>query len=73
MEQKTAIQTLLKYLDSDDFVGVSDIRDAIDELLQIERTQIENAVIYGLDEDGHTGDWKINVARKYYNDTYKNQ
>jgi hypothetical protein len=27
--------------------------------LQMERDQIQNAVIYGLDEDGHTGTWKL--------------
>jgi 6-phosphogluconolactonase/glucosamine-6-phosphate isomerase/deaminase len=36
----------------------------------IEQQQIKDAVIYGLDEDGHTGDWKISVAQNYYNKTY---
>jgi hypothetical protein len=38
--------------------------------LQMERDQIQNAVIYGLDEDGHTGDWKISVAQNYYNEKH---
>lgn len=38
--------------------------------LQMERDQIQAAVIYGLDEDGHTGDWKISVAQKYYNEKH---
>jgi hypothetical protein len=37
---------------------------------EIEKQQIKDAVIYGLDEDGHTGDWKISVAENYYNKTY---
>jgi hypothetical protein len=37
---------------------------------EIEKQQIKDAVIYGLDEDGHTGDWKISVAQKYYNKTF---
>ena len=32
--------------------------------------QIKDAVLYGLDEDGHTGDWKISVAEDYYIKTY---
>jgi hypothetical protein len=36
----------------------------------MEQQQIKDAVIYGLDEDGHTGDWKISVAQKYYNEKH---
>jgi hypothetical protein len=38
--------------------------------LKMEMQQIQDAVIYGLDEDGHTGDWKISVAQKYYNEKH---
>jgi hypothetical protein len=38
--------------------------------LQMERDQIQNAVIYGLDEDGHTGNWKLSVAQNYYNEKH---
>jgi hypothetical protein len=40
--------------------------------LQIERDQIQDAVIYGLDEDGHTGTWKLSVAQNYYNEKHLN-
>ncbi len=36
----------------------------------MEKQQIKDAVIYGLDEDGHTGDWKISVAQNYYNEKH---
>jgi hypothetical protein len=36
----------------------------------MERDQIQAAVIYGLDEDGHTGTWKLSVAQKYYNEKH---
>ena len=39
--------------------------------LAVEKEQIKNAVMYGLDEDGHTGDWKMSVTENYYNKTYK--
>jgi hypothetical protein len=38
--------------------------------LKMEMQQIQDAVIYGLDEDGHTGDWKISFAQKYYNEKH---
>lgn len=38
--------------------------------LQMERDQIQAAVIYGLDEDGHTGTWKLSVAQNYYNEMH---
>jgi hypothetical protein len=38
--------------------------------LQMERDHIQNAVIYGLDEDGHTGTWKLSVAQNYYNEKH---
>jgi len=40
------------------------------ELIDVEKEHIKDAVIYGLDEDGHTGDWKISVAQNYYNKTF---
>ena len=40
--------------------------------LNMEREQIQAAVIYGLDEDGHTGTWKLSVAQNYYNEKHLN-
>jgi len=41
-----------------------------EKYLQMERDQIQNAVIHGLDEDGHTGQWKLSVAQNYYNEKH---
>ena len=38
--------------------------------LNMEMQQIQDAVIYGLDEDGHTGTWKLSVAQNYYNEKH---
>ena len=38
--------------------------------LKMEMEEIQDAVIYGLDEDGHTGTWKLSVAQKYYNEKH---
>jgi hypothetical protein len=38
--------------------------------LQMEREQIQDAVIYGLDEDVHTEAWRISYAQNYYNEKH---
>jgi hypothetical protein len=35
--------------------------------LELEEKTIKDAIMYSLDEDGHTGDWKIGFANEYYN------
>lgn len=34
---------------------------------QIEEQRIKDAIMYALDEDGHTGEWKIKFANDYIN------
>ena len=38
--------------------------------LQMERDQIQDAVIYGLSEFADGTDWKIFIAQNYYNEQY---
>jgi hypothetical protein len=38
--------------------------------LQMERDQIQNAVIYGLSEFADGTDWKIFIAQNYYNEKH---
>jgi 6-phosphogluconolactonase/glucosamine-6-phosphate isomerase/deaminase len=47
-----------------------DIKEVFEQAKEIEKQQMKDAVLYGLDEDGHTGDWKITVAENYYIKTY---
>ena len=44
--------------------------DLFEQAKAMEKEQMKDAVMYGLDEDGHTGDWKINVAESYYIKTF---
>lgn len=44
----------------------------VSNLIQKERRNIEEAIIYALDEDGHTGDWKLKFAKDYYTTRYEN-
>jgi hypothetical protein len=34
--------------------------------LELEEKCIKDAIMYSLDEDGHTGDWKLKFANEYY-------
>jgi len=63
----------MRYMRENNYWIGNDLVDYYWDMLKEEEDEIQNAVIYGLDEDGHTGDWKINVAKKYYNDKFKKQ
>ena len=73
MAQKTAVEQLMIDFFGENFrMTVNDYQlNAFQNALEIEEAQIRDAVIYGLDEDGHTGDWKISVAQNYYKKTYE--
>ena len=73
MAQQTAVEFLLSELDIVKLIEREKLTMAAEVVRQakaIEKEQIKDAVIYGLDEDGHTGDWKISVAQKYYNEKH---
>lgn len=73
MAQQTAMQTLIAWGDEmllkhpQKILSFAEVIDKAEELLQMEKEQIINAIMYALDEDGHTGDWKIKFANDYYN------
>ena len=69
----TPLQNFMRYMRENNYWIGNDLVDYYWDMLKEEEDEIQNAVIYGLDEDGHTGEWKINVARKYYNDKFKKQ
>ena len=69
MEKITAVEYLVSIVQkciAPDYIPIEIVQQA----KEMEKEQIKNAVIYGLDEDGHTGDWKISVAENYYIKTY---
>jgi hypothetical protein len=61
----TAVETLLKMLEDQGADITPEIRTYF---LTWECEQIEKAMHHALDEDGHTGDWRI----KFVNDYIKN-
>ena len=71
MAQQTSVirleEKLKTYLSWSSF-----LEEDFEQAKAMEKENLKNAVIYGLDEDGHTGDWKISVAENYYIKTYTN-
>jgi len=37
-----------------------------EQAIEMEKKQLSDAINYALDEDGHTGDWKIKFINDYY-------
>ena len=69
MAQQTAVGWIEHIIQSD--MNFMEIMGLIRQAKAMEQQQIKDAVIYGLDEDGHTGDWKIKFVNDYYNKTFK--
>jgi site-specific DNA-cytosine methylase len=44
----------------------------VSNLIEIEKRKVEDAIMYTLDEDGHTGEWKIKFAKNYITKHYEN-
>ena len=63
------MQELMHYLNEDEFTGICDIRDRVEELLEKEKEQIINAY-YGLPVDNDALLPVDNKAEQYYNQTY---
>ena len=71
MEKQTAVEWLVDTIKLKYDLDLYHVKKEIEQANQMFHNQIKDAVIYGLDEDGHTGDWKISVAENYYIKTYK--
>jgi len=64
MAQQTAVEWFYQR------ILAENIKEVFEQAKEIEKQQMKDAVLYGLDEDGHTGDWKVSVAENYYIKTY---
>jgi hypothetical protein len=65
----TAVGRLAVYV-RDRYETSQNFENFISNLIQQEKKQIIDAMMYALDEDGHTGDWKIKFVETYYNKMY---
>jgi tetrahydromethanopterin S-methyltransferase subunit B len=65
MAQQTAVDWFYQR------ILAEDIKAVFEQAKEMEKEQIVNAMMHSLDEDGHTGDWKIKFVNDYYNKTFK--
>jgi hypothetical protein len=70
----TAVGWLLEVLNNirpDEFCSIEKIKGLCEQAKemeeQIEDQKIRDAIMYALDWDGHTGEWKIKFANNYIN------
>jgi hypothetical protein len=71
MEQQTAVEWIVSEINKDCHTSAYFPPDLIQKAKSIEKEQIINAMLYALDEDGHTGEWKIKFVNDYYNKNFK--
>jgi hypothetical protein len=67
----TAVGWLIKQLEELLYWETFDrIEDKLNEAKAMERQQIADAMMYALDEDGHSLQWRTKFVEKYYTETY---
>jgi hypothetical protein len=69
----TTVQKLIKVFDSlhkngNDYESLVSriMKEELEKSLADEEFMLKTAIMYALDEDGHTGEWKVKFAQKYY-------
>ena len=67
----TAVEWIVQEVNKDCHTSAYFSQELIEKAKTMEREQIINAMLHALDEDGHTGEWKLKFVTNYYNKTYK--
>ncbi len=57
----TALEKFIEYIGPENLMEHN-----IKYYLELEEKNIKDAIMFALDEDGHTGEWKIKFANDYY-------
>lgn len=65
----TPVQRLAEYVRSR-YETNEGFENLVTNLIEKERRNVEDAIMYALDEDGHTGEWKLKFAKDYYTERH---
>jgi len=57
----TALEKFIEYIGPENLMEHN-----IQYYLELEEKNIKEAIMFALDEDGHTGEWKLKFANNYY-------
>ena len=76
MQQTSAVNWLSSRIQEILEVGdINSLKSTLPSLVEnsreIEKKGLIEAIMYSLDEDGHTGDWKIKFANDYYHEKFQ--
>ena len=63
----SAVQWLLNYIERENWSLPEDIAELAKKM---EEKQLKDGMMYALDEDGHTGEWKHRFVNTYYEQMY---
>lgn len=63
--KQTAVEWLDRWFRDNPEATHEEGNKALEQAKQMEEAQIKDAIMYSLDEDGHTGEWKIKFADNY--------
>jgi hypothetical protein len=72
-KQQTAVEWLQELYNSRPAYEEFIMEEEFEQAKALEEAIIKNAIMYALDEDGHTGDWKIKFANDYINNLKQKQ
>jgi hypothetical protein len=59
---KTPVEKIFEMIEED---KISDLVEIQEWFLMEEEKMIESAILYALDADGHTGEWRLKFAKDY--------
>jgi hypothetical protein len=62
----TPVERLADYVRSR-YETTTVFENLVSNLIEKENKNLKDAIMYALDEDGHTGEWKIKFANNYIN------
>ena len=62
----TPVERLADYVRSR-YETTTVFENLVSNLIEKENRNLKDAIMYALDEDGHTGEWKIKFANDYIN------
>lgn len=66
----TAVEYIFRWFNDNPECTHQEADMAFKRSIAMEKFELQKAMMYSLDEDGHTGDWKVKFVNDYVNKLY---
>lgn len=66
----TAVEYIYRWFNDNPECTYQEADMAFRRAIEMEKFELQKAMMYALDEDGHTGDWKVHFVNSYVNKLY---